>query len=503
MGGLIGTDETTLYLGKSYERIEKAGGEVSHKHFIYAEGQLAAIHIEHEDQHGVIDPTRDETRYLHRDALGSIDTITDGQGIVVERLGYSPYGERRQGDWRTIGGLNLALYTNRGFTGHEHIDEVGLIHMNGRVYDPQLGRFLSADPFVQSPTSSQNYNRYSYALNNPLKYTDPSGYFFKKLFKGIKKAFKKLFKNKIFRVVAAIAGAFFLGPTVGSLLFDAAAAMGLIGSGMMASVTASYVFAGIGGGLVGGLIASGGDFKAGLMGAFTGGAAGFIGISSAFGAVGRVTLGRVVAHGAVGGVSSELSGGKFVRGFLSSAFSKSVSGRMDVLTKGDPIAATVTAAVVGGTASKIAGGKFENGAMTAAFQYLFNHAATRKHEHEHDDPNSSYRVWMEADGRLWFPRKRGVCAPGSTNCDVNALWDDNDLETIMYKKAVEIDRLNQLKLATEAASLMPNKALADVVNKGIQLRIDALRMEIYRRPEWDGMSDAVNDMTIDYLTGKK
>ena len=176
VGGLIGTDETTLYLGKSYERIEKAGGEVSHKHFIYAEGQLAAIHIEHEDQQGVIDPTRDETRYLHRDALGSIDTITDGQGVIVERMGYSPYGQRRQGDWRTIGGLNLALYTNRGFTGHEHIDEVGLIHMNGRVYDPQLGRFLSADPYVPRPSSSQSYNRYSYTFNNPMRYTDPSGY---------------------------------------------------------------------------------------------------------------------------------------------------------------------------------------------------------------------------------------------------------------------------------------------------------------------------------------
>lgn len=64
---------------------------------------------------------------------------------------------------------------DRGFTGHEHLDDLGLINMNGRMYDPLLGRFLSPDPFVQAPIDPQNYNRYSYCLNNPLKYTDPSG----------------------------------------------------------------------------------------------------------------------------------------------------------------------------------------------------------------------------------------------------------------------------------------------------------------------------------------
>ena len=65
---------------------------------------------------------------------------------------------------------------DRGYTGHEHLDAFGLINMNGRVYDPYIGRFLSPDPLVQQPGNLQNYNRYSYVLNNPLKYTDPSGY---------------------------------------------------------------------------------------------------------------------------------------------------------------------------------------------------------------------------------------------------------------------------------------------------------------------------------------
>ena len=68
--------------------------------------------------------------------------------------------------------------TTDGFTGHEMLDDFGLIHMNGRVYDPAIGRFLSADPFVQAPENSQSFNRYSYVMNNPLSLVDPSGYSF-------------------------------------------------------------------------------------------------------------------------------------------------------------------------------------------------------------------------------------------------------------------------------------------------------------------------------------
>jgi len=66
--------------------------------------------------------------------------------------------------------------TNRGYTGHEHLDAFGIINMNGRVYDPATGQFLSPDPVIQSPGDWVNYNRYSYCFGNPMRYTDPSGY---------------------------------------------------------------------------------------------------------------------------------------------------------------------------------------------------------------------------------------------------------------------------------------------------------------------------------------
>ncbi|OYU12055.1 MAG: hypothetical protein CFE38_09720 [Comamonadaceae bacterium PBBC1] len=119
-----------------------------------------------------------QVRYFHQDHLNSIAVITDEAGQVVERLAYDPWGKRRYANG--LADKNDSLVgqtTDRGYTEHEHLDEVGLIHMNGRVYDPLIGRFMSADPFIQSPGNLQSYNRYAYVMNNPLAFGDPSGYF--------------------------------------------------------------------------------------------------------------------------------------------------------------------------------------------------------------------------------------------------------------------------------------------------------------------------------------
>lgn len=113
--------------------------------------------------------------------MGSVDVVvdsdvTDGlQESVVETTSFKPFGERRL-DERNGSTLNPST-VSRGFTDHEHLDEFGLIHMKGRVYDPVIGRFLSADPYVQDVESSQSWNRYSYVWNNPLTSSDPSGFF--------------------------------------------------------------------------------------------------------------------------------------------------------------------------------------------------------------------------------------------------------------------------------------------------------------------------------------
>lgn len=102
------------------------------------------------------------------DHLGSIVRMYDSTGAQKYSATYDVWGKQTVST--TIAGLR------RGFGGHEHWNEFGLIDMNGRMYDPTLGRFLSPDIIVQNPKNSQSFNRYSYCLNNPLKYTDPSGY---------------------------------------------------------------------------------------------------------------------------------------------------------------------------------------------------------------------------------------------------------------------------------------------------------------------------------------
>jgi RHS repeat-associated protein len=107
--------------------------------------------------------------YVHPDHLGSFAVITDVMGNIVQKCSYDAWGNRK------FEVKDPSLIFDRCFTGHEHLDEFGLINMNGRMYDPVVGRFLSPDPYVQAPDFSQSFNRYSYALNNPLIYTDPSG----------------------------------------------------------------------------------------------------------------------------------------------------------------------------------------------------------------------------------------------------------------------------------------------------------------------------------------
>lgn len=118
--------------------------------------------------------------YICRDNLGSITQITDASGNMIQELSYDAWGNLRNPATHEIytTGQEPELFLGRGYTGHEHLAVFGLINMNARLYDPVLGRFLSPDPYIQMPGFGQNFNRYSYALNNPLCYVDQNGKFF-------------------------------------------------------------------------------------------------------------------------------------------------------------------------------------------------------------------------------------------------------------------------------------------------------------------------------------
>ena len=185
--------------GAQYER-EVGNKDTRHRYTLSVSGESVAI-IERTNN-------TQETRYLHRDHLGSVTVVSSSEGVPLEELRYDAWGKRRllEGEDPSTSVLRSS-WSRRGYTQHEHLDEVGLIHMNGRVYDPDLGRFVSPDPFVQFPDNLQSYNRYAYVLNNPLRYTDPSGFFLEKVLEGFGRAFMGLFHPmNQWAIVGAVVG---------------------------------------------------------------------------------------------------------------------------------------------------------------------------------------------------------------------------------------------------------------------------------------------------------
>ncbi|MDT7517135.1 RHS repeat-associated core domain-containing protein [Rhodoferax mekongensis] len=165
-------------LGLTYEKEVRSNGTTEHKHYLTAQGTTFALFTSRTGTLNGLPATT--TSYFHKDQMGSVAAITDATGAVTERLAYDPWGKRRF--INTTPGLTdrldaiVGVKTDRGYTEHEHLDEVGVIHMNGRIYDPLMGRFMSADPIIQSPDDLRSFNRYSYVWNNPMRMFDPTGF---------------------------------------------------------------------------------------------------------------------------------------------------------------------------------------------------------------------------------------------------------------------------------------------------------------------------------------
>lgn len=179
---------TTYYFGNYEKHIDNAG--TRDVYYINTPDGLGAIAV---NTGGTL-----KYYYAVKDHLGSIMTLTDETGAINTEQSFDAWGRvRKPADW-TYGNFNQPIATSiskaggnntngwftRGYTGHEHLYKQDLINMNGRMYDPIAGRMLSPDNYVQDPTSLHSFNRYSYVINNPLRYTDPSGQKVKNLEEG-------------------------------------------------------------------------------------------------------------------------------------------------------------------------------------------------------------------------------------------------------------------------------------------------------------------------------
>jgi len=285
-------------------------------------------------------------KFLHKDYLGSILAISDEAGNTLEQRHYDAWGQfthLKVGSQSMIVGVQQVtdylasnnLLLDRGYTSHEHFSEVGLIHMNGRLYDPLLKRFLNADENIQDMFNTQNYNKYGYVLNNPLMYNDPNGEFI--WFLAAAWAASHIFAATVitgavigaalgagmYMIQAALSGKWNWGGFAKSILFGAVsgAAGGAVGTLFTAGSLMASAMAGMAGGVSQGILntfvngASANGIWQGAITGFLGGAAGTIGGG---------TFGENMAWGTgtgalVGGVSSSLSGGNFWQGAITGA----------------------------------------------------------------------------------------------------------------------------------------------------------------------------------------
>ncbi|KQT25877.1 hypothetical protein ASG22_04030 [Chryseobacterium sp. Leaf405] len=347
-------------------------------------------------------------KFLHKDYIGSILAITDEAGNKVEQRHFDAWGNFTHlqiGNGAIIIDKNIidnaSLLVDRGYTSHEHFAEVGIIHMNGRLYDPLLRRFLNADENIQDPYNTQNYNKYGYVFNNPLMFNDPSGEFV--WFVPI--------------IVAAVSEFFTMYYT--QTPFDGARFFG--------GLAMSYASAGV-------AAAIGTVFKAAS-------------VVSTLGTWGTIAA-RAGAHALTQGIFSTVQGGNFWSGALSGAFASVSADLLSMATdnlgsknilRSDGFA-LFNGAISGGVGSVLGGGNFWMGAgqglVVTAFNYLA-HKTDNDPKTDNDDPkpkkkqtlpemresppdHPDYKApksgarkvrnpngrgtgWVDKDGRVWVP----------------------------------------------------------------------------------------------------
>jgi RHS repeat-associated protein len=165
--------ETTYFVGGLLEKAITTGSN-DYRHFIFANGTQVAVYSR-------TSAGTNTLRYMREDHQGSVAAILNSDGTTYAKESFTAFGNRRSScTWSgspTNGNLTaINAATRHGYTWHTALGEMGLNDMNGRIQDAVTGRFLSADPYVSSPGNTQAYNRYSYVMNNPLTYNDPSGY---------------------------------------------------------------------------------------------------------------------------------------------------------------------------------------------------------------------------------------------------------------------------------------------------------------------------------------
>ncbi len=328
----VGSDSTT-YIGSLYE--VESSGKVT-KHFFAGANRIASS-LQGIAGNPVIS-------YFHCDHLGSSNVVTNGSGVQTAYTEFTPYGST----FKQTGTYDPKFK----FTGKE-LDQSGMYFYGARYFDPQIGRFISADTIVQAPYDPQSLNRYSYCRNNPINYVDPTGNFW----------FLPL-------LISVIKGAV-IGAAIGAAV--AAATGQNILQGVMTGAIGGAIFGGIGALKLTGI----GHTIAHTLGGAAAGAAN-----------GAVTGQDVGMNALVGGISAGAS--EFLGNNVS--ILKDVAGNNLGAHINNMLRRAFIGSVIGGAASAATGGSFGRGAAlgarTSAIAYVANEAMHETEEIARDALNT-------------------------------------------------------------------------------------------------------------------
>ena len=464
-----GITETTHYIGGMLEIMTRGSNPTEYRHQIPA-GSAVTVYTRRTDG-------STSTYYATSDHLGSSDLVMDSSANVLTRESFTPFGARRGSAWTGVPTSSdytaFGNTTRKGFTGHEMLDSVALVHMNGRVYDPFLGRFLSADTIIQSFGATESVNPYAYSWNDPLRYVDPSGH--------------SLLGDILGVLVAALI--IWWNPFGELLLTD------------FEYYTATGALAGFAGGFVGAAVSTGS-----LSAALTAGLVGAV-VGAAFAAVGLWAQGdpmapgsewsapdRVLAHAAIGCFQGVLSGGNCGKGALSAGLSEAANdaGIVGSLSKWGSdnermIEGALVSGTIGGGVSRAVGGSFTDGFSVAAAGYLLNDflhgkpQATFKNANDlikalnaDDDLSVEQRLEIvrltirQIDALMGFLNSNPAAGGGST--DEDQVWLVDQMVPLQQAAAAYLQRMTAFEsLMHHGADLFAVESEPVVAVSGISL----------------------------------
>ncbi|WP_050019470.1 RHS repeat-associated core domain-containing protein [Chryseobacterium sp. P1-3] len=456
-GGNFSTDgegKFTKYYSEdgSYE-VVKDNITGKEKHILYIGGTPYESNIVYLKNY---DESTGSYKFLHKDYIGSILAISDEAGNKLEQRHFDAWGNFTHlqiGNGAIITDKNIidnaSLLIDRGYTSHEHFAEVGIIHMNGRLYDPLLRRFLNADENIQDPTNTQNYNKYGYVMNNPLMFSDPNGEFF------------------VFAFVAAWGVSLFWGGVITAAIIGTAVGL------------AAYSL---------GVAISGGKWQLGgaLKSMFWGGVSGAVtfGIGSVFtpaaGTVLTLTdkvasaMAQGLVHGFAQGTLSLMQGANFVHGFAggaSGSWGASLFGGLAGSFANSAAGTVLSGALLGGVASELTGGNFWEGALVGGVVAGLNHVL-----HQVDPPNE---YLLNKDGsRTKIGDKGGN--------DTDYLYEPESAGSPKLRLLATAEVQNGFATASEGGGIR---------DFGVNIRLD-------NRLQSPGLYDPSFDIMKDYIGGK-